>query len=163
MSEKKNIRFLSSEFLWLIGILLLGALLRLIVVSSIPNGLYQDETAIGYNAYSILKTGFDEHHQFLPLYFKSFGDYKLPLYIYLTAGSIFLFGLNEFAVRFPSILFGILAVLGIYQLTKELTKNTRLSLISSLLLAINPWHMHFSRAGFEVNVAVTLLLFGVVF
>ena len=37
--------------------------------------LLWDEAALGYNAYSILKTGRDEYGQYFPLIFKSFGDY----------------------------------------------------------------------------------------
>jgi hypothetical protein len=41
----------------LLGILLLAALLRLAWLSQVPQSLNIDETAIGYNAYSLLKTG----------------------------------------------------------------------------------------------------------
>src|ERR1700689_3486693 len=87
--------------LLLLFLVLFSAALRLVNISGNPPGLYQDESAIGYNAYSILKTGKDEYGVSYPLYFESFGDYKLPVYIYLTAISIKLFGMNEFAVRFP--------------------------------------------------------------
>jgi len=100
--------------------LALGTFLRLWQLSAVPNGLTWDEAAIGYNAFSILKTGKDEHGAFLPIIFKSFGDYKPGLYIYLTVPAVAIFGLNEFAVRFPSAIAGILAILGVYLLTKEL-------------------------------------------
>ncbi len=51
-------------------------------LTSIPSGLNQDETSIGYNAYSVLTTGKDEYGKSYPIYFKSFGDEKLPVYIY---------------------------------------------------------------------------------
>lgn len=82
-------------------IVLLASLLRFYHFTSNPPGLNTDETAIGYNAYSILKTGKDEYSQKFPLAFRSFDDYKPPLYIYLTVPSVAIFGLNEFAVRFP--------------------------------------------------------------
>jgi 4-amino-4-deoxy-L-arabinose transferase-like glycosyltransferase len=144
----------------LIIALVLGSFLRLWELSSVPNGLTWDEAAIGYNAYSILKTGRDEHGAFLPIIFKSFGDYKPGAYIYLTVPSIAIFGLNEFAVRFPSALAGIIAILGIYLFTKELFKKTNLANFAALSLAVSPWHVHFGHSAWEVNIFSTLLLFG---
>src|SRR3989344_6701054 len=90
-------------------IIVLAAILRFWHVTQTPPALYWDEVSLGYNAYSILKTARDEHGKFLPLTnFGAFGDYKPPAYIYATVPSIAVFGLNEFAVRFPSALFGTL-------------------------------------------------------
>ena len=75
-----------------------------------PHDLYVDEVSIGYNAYSILKTGKDEHGQSFPIFLKAFEEYKLPVYIYLTTVSEAIFGKTPFAVRFPSALFGTLSV-----------------------------------------------------
>ncbi|HSW97857.1 MAG TPA: glycosyltransferase family 39 protein [Candidatus Saccharimonadales bacterium] len=146
--------------LFLAILLFISAFLRLYNVTNDPPALYQDESAIGYNAYSILQTGKDEYGISHPLYFKSFGDYKLPVYIYFTAASIKLFGLNEFAVRFPSILAGIIAVMLIFFFVRFLTKNTTLALITALVLALNPTHLFFSRAAFEVNLALTFAVAG---
>lgn len=152
-----------KTFWLLFFIVVFGAFLRFYHLSSNPPGLNQDETAIGYNAYSILTTGRDEHGAFMPLYFKSFNDYKLPGYIYLTAASEKIFGVTPFAVRFPSALFGSLTLVGLFFLVKRLTNSTALSLISALFLAINPWSIFFSRVAFEVNVATSLLVFGSLF
>ena len=72
-----------STHIFLITILIvIAGFLRIYKIATVPPGLNQDETAIGYNAYSILVTGRDEWGEKYPLYFKSFGDYKLPIYIY---------------------------------------------------------------------------------
>lgn len=145
-----------------IGILAIGLFLRFYKLGSTPNGLYQDETAIGYNAYSILTTGKDEYGKPFPLYFKSFGDYKLPVYMYATVPSIKLFGLTPFAVRFPSAFFGFLTILLLYILVLAISKKEDLARSASFLLAINPWHIHYSRAAFEVTIALFLFLLGTV-
>ena len=93
---------LNIKLLILLGIFVIAFILRFYKLGDVPNGLYQDETSIGYNAYSIMTTGKDEYGKIFPLYFKSFGDYKLPIYIYSAIIPIKLFGLNAFAVRFPS-------------------------------------------------------------
>src|SRR3989344_1223720 len=87
-------------------IILLAFFLRIYKLGSVPPSLYWDEASLGYNAYSILKTARDEHGKFLPLTnFAAFGDYKPPGYIYAAVPSIAIFGLNEFAIRFPSAFF----------------------------------------------------------
>ena len=144
----------------LILILILAAFLRLYRLSDYPAGLNADEAALGYNAYSLMLTGRDEHGHSWPVNLESFGDFKPAGYAYLLIPFIKVFGLTEFAVRLPSAIFGILAVFFIYLLAKELI-NEDCGLIAAALLAISPWHLHFSRGGWEVNVATTLMLIGV--
>lgn len=144
-------------------IIFLGFIVRFYGLGRIPLGLNNDEAAIGYNAFSILTTGKDEYGVRYPLYFRSFDDYKLPVYIYLTAAAIKIFGANEFAVRFASFLFGTVTIISIYFLVLTVSKRKGLALLASFLLAINPWHIFFSRVGSEVNVAISLLTLGVLF
>lgn len=145
---------------WLIGtILILALLLRFLKLDSYP-ALNADEAAIGYNAYSLIQTGFDEHGNFWPVHFQSFNDYKPGLYFYLVLPLVKLMGLNEWAVRIPGALSGALTVLVIYLLSKELFKNEKIALVSALFLAISPWHLHFSRGGWEVNTATFFIALG---
>ena len=145
---------------WLIIIAISAVLIRFISLSSFPPSLNRDEAAIGYNAYSILKTARDEHGQYLPLAFKSIGDYKMPLYIYLTTIPIKLFGLNDFSIRFWSALAGVVSVVAVYYLTKELTKKPKAAILASALLTFNPWAIFYSRIGFEANLALAFFLVG---
>ena len=161
------------ERLILATIVLVAALLRFYKLGSNPPSLYWDEASLGYNAYSILKTGHDEHGEFLPLTrFIAFGDYKPPGYIYAAVPSIAIFGLTEFAVRFPSAFAGILTVLVTYFLVKELFGEKSLNIkhqtlnigvIAAFLLAISPWHLQFSRGAFEANLATFFSIAGVYF
>ena len=166
MEKKKRVFYCFLLFLFFIFALAL----RFYKFGEIPVGLNRDEASIGYTAYSLLKTGKDEYGKSFPLSFKSFGDWKLPLYSYLVIPFIKLFGLSDFAVRFPSAVFGILTVLATYFLVKELFSDLAsqhpkisVSLIASFLLAISPWHIHFSRAAYEANVALFLTVLGVYF
>ena len=148
----------------LILIVFLGFVLRFLGLGSNPPGLYWDEVSLGYNAYSILKTGSDEHNRFLPIdTFKAFGDYKPPGYIYATVPSIALFGLNNFAVRFPSALAGTLLVLTTYFLVIELFDNRKTASLASLLVAISPWSIQLSRVAFESNLAVLFNTLAILF
>ena len=165
---------------WVLGLILfLAAVLRLYRLGETPPSLTWDETALGYNAYSVLKTARDEYGKFLPLFFKSFGDFKPGLYVYLTVPSVAIFGLNEFAVRLPSAILGVLGVWGVYLLTKALLANSfhlggvmasaplqpatirGVSGLAAFALAISPWHIEFSRGAWEANLTVFLTLAGI--
>ncbi|MCX6724741.1 MAG: glycosyltransferase family 39 protein [Candidatus Shapirobacteria bacterium] len=153
-------KFFKQNWLLLL-IIFSAAFLRFYRLGSIPPSLDWDETSIGYNAYSILKTGKDEYGHFLPFIFKSFGDYKPGLYIYLTVPSVAFFGLNEFAVRLPSALVGVASVWLIYQLAMLLFKKKPLAFFVSLALAVSPWAIHFSRGAWESNLSLFLVLAGI--
>ena len=117
-------------------IILLAFFLRIYKLGSVPPSLYWDEASLGYNAYSILKTARDEHGKFLPLTnFAAFGDYKPPGYIYAAVPSIAIFGLNEFAIRFPSAFFGTLTVFLTYFLAKKLLFSNALGPVNRFLPA----------------------------
>lgn len=148
---------------YLFLILLLAAFLRLWQLGQYPVGLNADEAAIGYNAFSLLETGKDEHGNPWPIHFKSFGDYKPGFYFYLVLPLVKFLGLNIWAVRLPSAVLGILSVWLIYLLARELFKKEEIALISALFLTISPWHLHFSRGGWEVNAATTFILAGTYF
>lgn len=152
-----------AHYIILSFFIILAFFLRFFELGKIPYGFYQDESAIGYNAYSIIETGKDERGNFLPLYFKSFGDYKLPVYIYSTIIPIKVLGLNEFAVRFPSAFFGFLTVVLFYIFIKQISGSRDMALVGTILLALNPWHLHYSRATFEVSISLFLFILGGVF
>ena len=141
-------------------ILILAFVLRFYHLGVNPPSLDWDETALGYNAYSLLKTGRDEYGTRFPISLRSFDDYKPPMYVYLTIPSVAIFGLNDWAVRFPSALLGTLTVLVFFFLVREILGKPKLALLATLFLAISPWHLQFSRIAFEANVALSFTVFG---
>lgn len=152
-----------TKFL-IIFIFILALGLRLInFPGSVPPSVNWDEASLGYNAYSILKTGKDEWGRILPLTFEAFGDYKLPGYIYTLIPFIAVFGLNEFSVRLPSVIFSSFSVIFLYLLVLELTKDKKWAVISALLLTISPWHFFLSRIALEANLAFSFFLIGFYF
>jgi 4-amino-4-deoxy-L-arabinose transferase-like glycosyltransferase len=152
-----------KEYWLLILALLVGIFLRLWKLGSTPPQMTTDEVALGYNAYSILKTGKDEYGKVLPLIFKSYGDFKPGLYIYFTVPSVALLGLNEFATRLPSAVSGIFSILLVFLIVKKLFSDKRLALISAFIAAINPWLIFFSRGAWEANLSLALTLAGIYF
>lgn len=151
----------------LILILVLAFIFRFWRLGSFP-ALNADEAAIGYNAYSLIQTGKDEHGNPWPIHFQSFNDYKPGLYVYMVLPFVKLFGLNEWSVRIPGALLGVATIYVVYLLVQELfgkdgsriTDHGSLAIIASFFLAISPWHIHFSRGGWEVNVATFFIIVG---
>lgn len=156
----------------LLLIIILAALLRLPYLDRFPPGLYSDEVSQGYNAYSILKTGRDEHGTFLPVSIRSFGDWKPPLQTYLMIPAIAFFGLNEWGVRLPSAILGVASILVAYFFAIELlgyfgqsdsksicySNRHKIALLVALLITLSPWHILQSRSAMLVIVALFFIL-----
>jgi len=147
----------------LILILFLALGLRVWGLDRVPPELFGDELDVGYHAYSLLKTGRDYYGQFLPSYIHSLSEWRAPLLMYVTVPFIALFGLNEWGVRLPSVLFGTLSVFLFYLLVKKLFRKRIFALLSAFFLATSPWHIHYSRAAFELSLLLSLFLLGIYF
>ena len=143
-------------------------------LSSVPPQPTVDEVSIGYNAYSILKTGADEYGTKFPILLRAYDDYRPSLYVYLVIPFIALFKLSVIAVRLPSVILSTLSIIAIYFLLKELFKNSNLKfeirnlrleipIIATALLAVSPWHIYISRLGHEVNASYAFFIFGLLF
>ncbi len=171
-------------------LLLIAAGLRLYQLTEIPAGLTWDEAAIGYNGWSVWETKRDEWLQLAPISFTSFGDYKAPVAIYLVGIFTHIFGLNTFAVRLPFALTAIVACAAMGWLAFEwraahdffekrrlglstMRENSKLAahsfsisnyagfiVLAISLITFSPWHLHFSRAGFESGLALFFVLLG---
>ena len=150
----------------IITIFLIGVVLRFYRLDSNPPAPTWDEVAWGYNAFSLLLTGRDEFGRLLPFdYLESFGDFKPPVYAYLSIIPVALFGLNEFSARFASAFFGSITVVITYFLVKSIfsssSRKESYALLSALFLALSPWHINLSRAAFEANIASFFLITGI--
>ena len=144
----------------LILIIVLATFLRIFNLPSNPAGLNWDEVSMGYSAYSLMKTGADEWGVKFPLLFRSYGEWKSPVYIYLLVPFIKIFGLNAWGVRLPAALAGVIAVYLTYLIGKQLYSD-KVGLWAAFLLAVSPWHLMLSRPGFEAGLSLTLVLAGI--
>lgn len=153
-----NIRYWQYFVLALILTVAFG--FRLYKISEVPPSLNWDEVSIGYNAYSILKTGRDEWGQFLPIHFKAYGEYKLPAQVYLSIPGIAIFGLNELGVRITPVIYGTLTVLVMFLLGRVLFQSKLTGIFAAFLLAISPWHIQLTRASFESSLATLFVILG---
>lgn len=143
-------------------ILILAFGLRVYQIDQVPPAISWDEAAFGVNANYLANYGRDEYGKVLPLFFKSFGDDKHPVHIYITAVFVKALGLSEFSIRLPSAIFGTLNVLLLYFLGKLLFKKEFIGLAAAFFLAISPYGIHFSRFNHEVNFVLFFFLLSLI-
>ena len=132
----------------IILVVLVAGFLRFWRLGEVPVGFHRDEAFLGYNAYSILKTGRDMSGHLFPLHLESF-LYSPAGYSYSAIPFIAFFGLNETAVRMPSALFGTASVVVLFFLVRFLFKRDLHALLASLVFALSPWHINLSRVATE--------------
>lgn len=137
-------------------ILLLAFVVRVTNIEQIPVGLYPDEAANGVDALHAIETG-----NFQVFYPANFG--REGLFINIQAFFISLFGNTVTGLKFASILFGTLSVLGVYLLAKELFHRRGAGLIAAFMLATSYWAINFSRIGFRAIMVTFLLSFAFYF
>jgi 4-amino-4-deoxy-L-arabinose transferase-like glycosyltransferase len=139
----KRLFYQNRTALLLIAIVLLAAALRGWQLGALPPGLYRDEAYNGLDALSVLEEGAR------PLYFAA-NNGREPLYIYLSALSVHVFGRTPFALRLPAAIAGSLTVLPVFLLAAAWF-GRRVGLTSALLWAITFWPLHLGRIGLRVS------------
>ncbi len=118
--------------------------LRLPALATYPQAFTQDEMVLGYDAWSIWQTGRDHHGELLPVFFRSYNDYVPPVAVYLTAPFVGTLGLDEATTRLPFALLGIATVVLVAVLGR-LWFGSLAGILAALFLAIDPWHVNYSR------------------
>jgi len=127
----------NKSLLILFALLILGFFYR--IYGLLANySFWNDEENVATFARAILQRGY-------PVLGNGYstGVYNWLQY-WLSAGSAKFFGLNEFAVRFPSVIFGVLTIWAIYLLGKELF-NKKVGLISAFFVTFLKIEILWSR------------------
>jgi len=138
----------------------IASFFRLYKLTSLPISLFGDEIDVGYHAWSLITTGRDYMGNLLPTYIHSLSEWRAPLLMYITAPFVGILGPTNLAVRLPVALLGIASVYLLFLLVKKMFNSSSIALVSALALALTPWHIHYSRASFEVVPLLFLLLLG---
>jgi len=153
---------MKNKYFLLFLIIVVASFFRLYNLSSTPPGLYPDEAMNGNNAIEANATG--EYKVFYPE-----NNGREGLFINIQAGFLKFMPNEPETLRLPSAIFGILTVLGLYLLTKEIFLDKRrgeketIALLSSFFLAISFWHIMFSRIGFRAIMAPCFAVFALYF
>lgn len=146
---------------WPLLLFVLGAVVRLVYIGSLPPGLNQDEASIGYDAYAILHYGIDRNGVHLPIHLIAWGSGQNALYAYLSMPFLLLFGLTPLSVRALSALMGLVGMLFFYLIMKQLFTSRTAGIAAMFFIAINPWHIMMSRWALESNLFPSLILIAV--
>ncbi len=130
--------------------LALATFLRLYQLDVAPPGIWYDEA---YNGLDAIKASADNNYKIF--YPENYG--REGLYINAIAISFKVFGINSFALRFPSALFGILTILGFYFLLRVLRLTKTTVILGIFILATSFYHLNFSRIAFRAIMVPFLL------
>ncbi|MFH1656972.1 MAG: glycosyltransferase family 39 protein [bacterium] len=139
-------------------IIVVASFFRLTQLESFPPGLYPDEAINGNQAYEEPgKVFYGENNG------------REGLFMNLLAISFYFFGVSISSFKAVSAFLGILTVIGLYFLTKELfkfepiQKANFIALAASFLLAVSFWHTVFSRIGFRAILVPFVLVWALFF
>lgn len=137
-----------------------GIFLRIVLFSTHPGGLNQDEASIGYDAWAIMNYGMDRNGYTLPVHMVSWGSGQNALYAYFSMPFIRLFDLNIFSVRCVNLIFGLFTIIAVFFIVKKF-KSYNTALLAMTLVAFSPWHMMMSRWGLESNLLPAMIILGI--
>ncbi len=148
------------QTLFLLSLLFL--LIRLPLLNQLS--LLNDELDINLSGYFISQTGKDFTGNSFPLYFTSLYSASNPFVaIYYSAFWYLIIPIKSvFMARLPYVLISTSLVFLIYELIRTITKNKRLSLLTSIIFCFSPWIFHISRLALEINIALPFLLLGII-
>ena len=154
-------RKIIKKHLFILGAIVLAVaiFLRFWQIDKVPVSLFGDEIDVGLQAYSIAQTGKDYFGNSLPVLFHSFSEYRLPLQLYLDVPFIKILGLNEWGVRIPSAIMGIVSIIAFYLLVKEFF-DKKVAAIATVFLAVSPWHFIYSRQANDAGILLPFILLG---
>jgi 4-amino-4-deoxy-L-arabinose transferase-like glycosyltransferase len=130
-------------------------------LGKVPQGLYHDETSLGFNARAISRTLADQYGNKLPLFFRALDDYKSPLYVYAAAITEGILGPSPLSERLPATLYALGMAVGMYTLLRSLTGRERLARWMAVLSLLVPSMFTYGRHGVsEVSSMPCWLLIG---
>ena len=128
------------------------------ITPSNPPGYHRDEAALSLNAYT-LSTGLrDEDGARLPLFLRSFDDYKSPVYPYVLAGIFRITGPDQQVARGLSAVLVLAAVLLLGLLARRLTGSWMVTTVVVVLAGMTPWLFELGRMAIEATTQPLLLV-----
>jgi mannosyltransferase len=142
----KNEVLQSNPKKWLPAILMLGLVLRVFNLTAVA--LWNDEA---FSEFFI-------HYHWGEMMRRISLDVHPPLYYIILRFWSYLFGSGLFALRFLSVIFGILTIYLGYLFVKEAFKNEKLAVLSALFLAINPFQIAFAQEMRMYTLGTLLIL-----
>jgi hypothetical protein len=119
-------------------VLLVAAILRTFRLDTFPPGLYAD----------VAENGLDAQHGLQAIYSRGIGNGIEGMIVWLDAVSVALLGARPMAIYVTTVVIG-LVTLPIHFLLASRLFGRRVGLISTALLAVSFWAVHYSRLGYR--------------
>lgn len=114
-----------------------------------PPGFIRDEASVGYNAYTLSQNLHDQNHGLLPLYVKSFGDYKSPLFVYVLAAVFRATGPSRHVALATAGVVVLAAILLLGLLAWRLTRSRAVATATVVLAGLTPWLYELGRTAYD--------------
>jgi len=150
LKEKKNLIYLGLIILIMVG----SVFMYFYSLKTIPGGVFPDAAANGLDSNLILD---GEHAPFFER-----GNGRESLFFYLMAGSITLFGVNNWSILIPGVICALFLILGVYLLAKEWF-NPSVGIMAALMTSLSYWLLIISRSGFRAILVPLFLVFFIYF
>jgi hypothetical protein len=144
-------------------LLVVGAALAVTVFSfwitpDNPPGFHRDEAALALNAHTLSTDLRDEDGARLPLFFRSFDDYKSPVFPYALAAVFKVTGASQTVARGLSAVLVLAAVLLLGLLAWRLTGDPVVTALVLLTAGFTPWLFELGRMAIEASTQPLLLV-----
>lgn len=157
------LKILEKNYLHILILFICSFFLIFYQFNEIPKNLAFDEVEFAKLALSLNNSSYTPYS---PL-----ATGHTTLYFYLILLSFKIFGINNFALRFPSALFGIIIVPLFFLIMKKVFKSNNykfpflnfLPLYLSLMLLSTRWFFNFARFSFEATFLLFLELLSIIF
>jgi Dolichyl-phosphate-mannose-protein mannosyltransferase len=134
------------------------AAFQLWISPSNPPGYHRDEAALSYNAYTLSTSLRDEDGAFLPLFFRSFEDYKSTVYPYVLAAVFRVTGPDPQVARGVSAVLVLAAVLLLGLLARRLTGSNAVAVLTVVAAGFTPWLFELGRIAIEASTQPLLVV-----
>lgn len=145
-------------------LLIVAAVLYTWRLGDTPTYVSPDEAIIAIDAHAVATTGRDVHGALMPLYFfvqvpkSERTGWFTPVIFYLSAAVQLVLPFSESSIRVPSVIVGMINLVLLFLLVRELSGNQWIALMSAALLALSPAHYIFSRYALDYLYPVPFLL-----
>ncbi len=141
----------------------LGAILAIVafqlwISPSNPPGYHRDEAALSLNAHTLSQGLRDEDGARFPLFFRSFDDYKSPVYPYLLAGVFEVTGPSQSVARGLSAVLVLAAILLLGLLAYRLARSYVVATAVVVLGGLTPWLFELGRMAIEATTQPLLVV-----
>jgi len=141
-----------------LGVILAVVAFHLWITPSNPPGYHRDEAALSLNEYTLSTSLRDADGARLPLFFRSFEDYKSPLYPYLLAGAFKITGPDAGVARGFSAVLVLAAILLMGLLASRLTGSNVVALLVLVAAGLTPWLFELGRMAIEATTQPLLVV-----